>query len=147
MKLEGVSMGSSSACCILTPKVFFELSKINEMGKYIIVYRSELSLGDTPSWEPFTLTMRSICNGDKDRGLRLQCLQEGLNGYHSSLGSLYTTVNKLAEIAGVQDGVPLLGSDNRVSSIHISTAKEHTLPFLPDTHTHIVCHKLYRTVL
>ena len=105
----------SSFFCVLPRKIFFEMCKVNESGKYIVIHRSEVSCnGESPTWKPFTLTMRSICNGDKDRSLRIQCFQEGFNGYHSSLGFLHTTVNKLVEMKEREDGLPLVGSNNKV---------------------------------
>ncbi|ODN05578.1 Copine-8 [Orchesella cincta] len=101
LKVQGYSMGRTKVySCILAPKIFFVLSKINENGSYTVVYRSEASPGKTPVWRPATIPMRTLCNGDKDRTLQFHVFQVGLNGYHSSLGMVFTTVNKMSELVG-----------------------------------------------
>ncbi|CAG7719447.1 unnamed protein product [Allacma fusca] len=143
IKFEGVSMGSS-VCCLFPPKIFFELSKANESGKHVLIHRSEACEGESPTWEPVTMTMRSICNGDKDRGLRIQCFQVGMNGYHSSLGFLHTTVNKLLEMKGQSDGVPLVNSSNveksaRLVLVHCTISPIYTFMEYIKNGTQIHC--------
>lgn len=94
MRLKGHGLGSTR-CCIFPPAIFYILSKVNEDGSYIVVYRSEASPGDSPTWLPVTISIRSLCNGDKDRGLQFHFFQEGFNGYHSSLGYILTSVNRM----------------------------------------------------
>jgi len=121
--MKGQDMGTTR-CCIFPAEVFFVLSKINEAGNYTIVYRSEAVpvMGENVIWMPATLSMRSLCNGDKDRGLQIQFFQVGFNGYHSSLGFLYTTVNKLKALGsrcdsdnGGGEPVRLVGKNGTVS--------------------------------
>lgn len=72
-------------CCVFQPKLFYVLSKINESGTYIVVYRSEEAPGTNPTWQSATISMRSLANGDKDRCLQLQVFQVGINGYHRQI--------------------------------------------------------------
>jgi len=112
LRLKGHGMGSTR-CCIFPPTIFYVLSKVNEDGSYIVVYRSETAPGDTPSWLPVTISIRSLCNGDKDRGLQFHFFQEGFNGYHTSLGFVLTSVNRMR---GAPEGstVKLLGKNGKV---------------------------------
>lgn len=112
LRLKGQGLGSTR-CCIFPSAIFYILSKVNEDGSYIVVYRSESSAGDTPSWLPVTISIRSLCNGDKDRGLQFHFFQEGFNGYHTSLGYILTTVNRMKSSP---DGshVKLIGKNGKV---------------------------------
>jgi hypothetical protein len=56
-----------AVCCIFQPKIFFVLSKINESGSYIVVYRSEEATGRNPVWQSATISMRTLANGDKGK--------------------------------------------------------------------------------
>lgn len=60
LTLKGHAMGSSR-CCILTPSVFYTLSKATEAGSFTVVYRSEVSEGENPIWSPMTISIRSLC--------------------------------------------------------------------------------------
>lgn len=113
LRLKGQGLGSTR-CCIFPSSIFYILSKVNEDGSYIVVYRSEGSPGDTPSWLPVTISIRSLCNGDKDRGLQFHFFQEGFNGYHTSLGYILTSVNRMKSSP---DGshVKLIGKNGKVS--------------------------------
>ncbi|CAL8097154.1 unnamed protein product [Orchesella dallaii] len=109
LKVQGFSMGRTKFC-MFPPKIFFVLSKINESGTYTIVYRSEACQGKSPIWRPATIPLRTLCNGDKDRTLQFHVFQVGINGYHSSLGMLFTTVNKMVQLVG-NESVKLTGKN------------------------------------
>jgi hypothetical protein len=109
--------------CLIRPKTFYILSKINESGKYTVVYRSEEAPGDNPTWQSATVSMRSLANGDKDRCLQFQVYRVGFNGYHKSLGFFHTTVNKMQSLIG-KEGVKLAGKNGLVSEF-ISTYRYH----------------------
>lgn len=100
--------------CMFPPKVFFVLSKSTESGNYTIVYRSEACPGKSPTWRLATIPLRTLCNGDKERTLQFRVFQVGLNGYHTSLGMLFTTVNKMGALVG-SEGVKLTGKNGVVS--------------------------------
>ncbi|CAL8088558.1 unnamed protein product [Orchesella dallaii] len=112
----------STRCCIFPPTIFYVLSKVNEDGSYIVVYRSETAPGDTPSWLPVTISIRSLCNGDKDRGLQFHFYQEGFNGYHTSLGFVLTSVNRMR---GAPEGstVKLLGKNGKEKQSSVEIEK------------------------
>lgn len=132
LRLKGHALGSSR-CCIFPPAVFYILSKINEDGSYIVVYRSEAVPGDSPVWLPVTISIRSLCNGDKDRGLQFHFFQEGFNGYHTSLGFALTSVNRMK---AAQKGahVKLIGKNGKVGAKNreLPHTKSNSLTF---THT------------
>ncbi|XP_021946651.2 copine-9 [Folsomia candida] len=109
LTLKGHAMGSSR-CCILTPSVFYTLSKATEAGSFTVVYRSEVSEGENPIWSPMTISIRSLCNGDKDRGVQFQFCRVGFNGYHTTIGFVYTTFNKMKALAERQ-GIKLVGKN------------------------------------
>jgi len=111
---------------LFLPSVFYVISKANEVGAYTVVYRSETIRGENPNWKSNTISMRSLCNGDKERCLQIQCWKEGLNGYHKLIGTTVTTVNQLMTMLG-SEGMQLSGQKGKtllakvkVSQVRIS---------------------------
>lgn len=66
------------------------------------MYRSEEAVGPSAKWKLTTLPTRNLANGDRDRCLKIEIWKAGLNGYHTSRGCFYTTVNKMLELHGKQ---------------------------------------------
>lgn len=52
-------MGEVS-CCALAPGIFFSVSKVNELSKYVLVHRSDVISGPDPTWKPVTISVRSL---------------------------------------------------------------------------------------
>ena len=103
----------STLCCFIAPKIFYVLSKTNETGLYTVVCRSDPARGENPNWKSTTISMRSLCNGDKDRGIQIESFQVGMNGYHTLLGVVHTTVNQMMGLVG-REGLKLTGKDGSV---------------------------------
>lgn len=74
------------------------LSKVTEGGSYIVVQRSASVTGTEPNWPQTSITLRSLCNGDKERGLKIECYQERRSGSHSLLGNCFTTLEKMVSL-------------------------------------------------
>ncbi|CAG7687278.1 unnamed protein product [Allacma fusca] len=104
LKIAGNSCGSWSGC--LPPRSYFCVSKLNDAGKWIVVYRSKIARGSNPTYQPMKISCRSLCNGDLDRELKIDIYQRKFSGKLVSVGYLSISVNKLLK-AG-QERQPLL---------------------------------------
>lgn len=119
LRLGANGIGQSS-CCLFRPKTFFVLSKINDARKYVIVQRSNSATGSDPTWNSQCITMRSLCNGDQDRGLKIECFQEKMNGSHKLIGYCHTTLNNMITLG--TGGIKLMSPNSgqvKIQKIHI----------------------------
>lgn len=112
LKLGGSSVGVMS-CCVFPPTVFYTLSKVNEANKYVVVHRSETVPGPETTWKPLVVSVRSLCNGDLERGLKVDCYEEKYNGAHKLVGTYHTNLRGLLDHSGT--GGVKLGLSGKVS--------------------------------
>ncbi|RWS30816.1 copine-5-like isoform X4 [Leptotrombidium deliense] len=80
----------------LKPDPFLMLWRSNEDGSYSVVHKTETCKATQyPMWQMTKIQVRTFCNGDFDRSVRVDCLDYRHNGNHKLIGSCYTTLNKL----------------------------------------------------
>jgi len=81
---------------------FLAISRVNEDNSYTLVHRTEVVKRSlNPDWRTFTVPLVKLCNGDKQRSLKLECLDWDDDGSHDSIGACYTTVERLVQPAAV----------------------------------------------
>eukprot|EP00092_Neocalanus_flemingeri_P106493 GFUD01136651.1.p1 GENE.GFUD01136651.1~~GFUD01136651.1.p1 ORF type:complete len:613 (+),score=118.61 GFUD01136651.1:100-1938(+) len=77
---------------------FLTISKAGEYGQWTVVHRTEvLKRNLNPDWQPFTLSITSLCNADHQRTLKFSVDDWNLNGTHSHIGEFTTNVAELVE--------------------------------------------------
>ena len=68
----------------------------NEGGGYTLVHKTEhINNNVNPLWNKFTVSVRTLCNGDHDRNIKVECYDHNQNGSHSFIGEFYITVRQL----------------------------------------------------
>lgn len=73
---------------------FLTISKRNEGGSYIQVYKTEVKKNSlSPKWKPVKLSLQQLCNGDMDCPLKFDCLNFNVSGRHDLIGSLQTSLH------------------------------------------------------
>ncbi|CAL8114916.1 unnamed protein product [Orchesella dallaii] len=110
IKFGGSEIGTTT-CFIFRPSVMYTISKLNDAGKSILVHRSEKITGRNPTWLPTTISVRSLCNGDKDRTLKVDCYVIGMAATLKCIGSCNTSLNQLVELG--TGGIRLLHPDGK----------------------------------
>jgi hypothetical protein len=50
-----------------------------------------------PRWQKFWIPVRTLCNGDYDRSIKVLCCDWNSNGDHSHIGEFYCTLRQLSE--------------------------------------------------
>ncbi|ODM98412.1 Copine-8 [Orchesella cincta] len=110
IKFGGSEIGTTT-CFVFRPSVMYTISKLNDAGKSIIVHRSEKVTGRNPTWLPTTISVRSLCNGDKDRTLKVDCYEIGMGSTQKCIGSCNTSLNQLVELG--TGGIRLRHPDGR----------------------------------
>lgn len=81
---------------------FLVFYRCNEDNSYTIVHRTEVKKNTlNPSWRPFILLVRALCNGDYDRSIKIECYDWDNDGSsHDLIGECYTNMRQLAEGSG-----------------------------------------------
>lgn len=66
---------------------FLEFSKASEDGEYRVVHRTEVARWSTsPRWKRFSIALRSLCGGDLDRDIKVNCYDHAVGGNHALIG-------------------------------------------------------------
>ncbi|KAL4226439.1 Copine-9 [Mactra antiquata] len=76
---------------------FLTFYRANEDGSYTVVHRTEVIKKTlNPTWKPMTLSARSLCNGDYDRSIKVECYDWDADGGHDFIGEFMTTLRELS---------------------------------------------------
>jgi hypothetical protein len=89
---------------------FLQISRSNERpGDFTVVHRTEhINRNCNPVWKQFTIPIRSLCNGDLDRNLKIECFDYNNSGNHSYIGEFATTTRQLMEGPGPTNTYPCI---------------------------------------
>lgn len=67
---------------------FLIIYRSNEDGSESVVTKTEIiRSSQNPIWKPLTLRAASLCNGDLDRSIKIDCFDHRKNGSHKFIGS------------------------------------------------------------
>lgn len=81
---------------------FLVFYRCNEDNSYTAVHRTEVIKNTlNPTWKPFTIHARALCNGDYDRSIRVECYDWDRDGGHDLIGIFSTTINELNRTPGL----------------------------------------------
>lgn len=76
---------------------FLVISRSNEDGSYSVVTKTEHARStQNPKWKPFTIRATTLCNGDFERNIKLDCYDYRSNGSHKLIGTCYTNLRSLS---------------------------------------------------
>ncbi|XP_067125347.1 copine-5-like isoform X3 [Centruroides vittatus] len=76
---------------------FLTIKRCNEDSSYTVVHRTEfIKRTLNPVWKPFSIHVSTLCNGDYDRMLRIECYDWNQSGNHNYIGSFATNLRTLA---------------------------------------------------
>lgn len=77
---------------------FLLLYRSNEDGSSSVVARTDTAKStQNPKWSPITTKVRTLCNGDYDRGIKIECYDSRANGDHKLIGSCHTCLSTLSK--------------------------------------------------
>ena len=95
---------------------FLRFNRTNEGGTYTVVHQTEhINNNCNPMWKKFTIPVRTLCNGDLDRNLKVECFDHNMNGNHALIGEFFITVRQLLEGAGPANEHPCINPKKKVS--------------------------------
>lgn len=74
---------------------FLVFSRSNEDGSFSRVFKTNVGQTNNPRWNPIKIHSRTLCNGDFERTIKIDCYDRRNNGDHKLIGSCYTSVSAL----------------------------------------------------
>uniref|UniRef100_A0A183C325 C2 domain-containing protein n=1 Tax=Globodera pallida TaxID=36090 RepID=A0A183C325_GLOPA len=100
MVCHGQQVASKGICwCLSSTDPFLEFHRLYPDGSKQLVYRTEVQNRTVdPEWKPIEITVRHLCEGDKNREFLVECFDYKLAGRHNLLGSALLSVHKLATL-------------------------------------------------
>ncbi|XP_013417379.1 copine-8 isoform X2 [Lingula anatina] len=76
---------------------FLVFYRCNEDSSYSVVHKTEVIKNTLdPTWRPFTVPVRSLCNGDYDRSIKVECYDWDSDGSHDIIGEFQTNIRELS---------------------------------------------------
>ncbi|KAF4527031.1 hypothetical protein B566_EDAN001579 [Ephemera danica] len=76
---------------------FLVINKVLESGQYVVVHKTEVMKNTlNPVWKPFSIPVRTLCNGDYDRSLKFICYDYDSDGSNDLIGEFCTTLRELS---------------------------------------------------
>jgi len=77
---------------------YLDISRANEDGSFTLVDKTEVAKNTLdPLWKPFEISIQSLCNGDFDRTLKIDCYDYDDDGSHDLIGTCTTNVRQMIQ--------------------------------------------------
>ncbi|XP_053571152.1 copine-3 [Bombina bombina] len=77
---------------------YLEFHKQSADGRWQMVHRTEVIKNNlNPVWRPFKIPLQSLCNGDMDQKIRVECYDYDSDGSHDLIGIFETNMSKLKD--------------------------------------------------
>lgn len=91
----------SKQCWLVRNDPFLVFSRSNEDGSYSVVMKSEVvNSTQNPKWKALTIKGRTLCNGDNDRTIKIDCYDNRSDGDHKLIGTCQTSLRTLKKGVG-----------------------------------------------
>lgn len=95
-------------CWIIRNDPFLVFARSNEDGSFSVVHKTEVAHStQNPKWHLISLTGRTLCNGDYDRTIKIDCYDSRSDGDHKLIGSCHTSLRILTKGVGDDNKYPL----------------------------------------
>lgn len=108
IQLEFHAKHLDKLCMFVRNDPFLVLYRSNEDGSSSVVARTEVVHStQNPKWQPITTKARTLCNGDYERSIKIECYDNRSNGAHKLIGSAHTCLNILSKGAGDENNYVL----------------------------------------
>lgn len=80
---------------------YLEFQRSNEDGSFTVVHRTEVVKNSlNPTWQPFTVPVKTLCNGDHSRIIKVVCNDWNSDGSVDLIGDFTTQISELSRGPG-----------------------------------------------
>lgn len=80
---------------------FLVFYRSNDDGSFSVVTKTEVAHStQNPKWKAIQINANTLCNGDYDRNIKIECYDNRSNGTHKLIGSCHTSLKILANGVG-----------------------------------------------
>lgn len=77
---------------------FLLFYRANNDGSYTVVHKTEVIKNTlNPTWKPFSISATSLCNGDHNRTIKVECYDWDSDGSHDLIGEFTTNLAALLQ--------------------------------------------------
>ncbi|XP_012938901.1 copine-8 [Aplysia californica] len=77
---------------------FLMFYRVNEDTSYTLVHKTEVVKNTlNPTWQPFCMSVRLLCNGDNNRTVKVECYDWDSDGGHDFIGEFSTNLGELRD--------------------------------------------------
>lgn len=94
---------------------FLVISRANEDGSFSVVHRTEtVNWTQNPIWKPILMRVTTLCNGDYDRSIKIDCYDYRSSGSHKLIGTCHTSLRMLSQ--NNEKHLPLVNPSKQLSN-------------------------------
>ncbi|RUS76350.1 hypothetical protein EGW08_015880, partial [Elysia chlorotica] len=150
IRTEEIKEGTESVCMTfratkLDNKDFFgksdpylEIMRATQDGSWQVVHRTEVIKNNlNPSWRPFELSLQTLCGGNRQKSIKIDCYDWDSDGTHDFIGGFTTTFDEMYQATKQEVSWPCINPSKRAKKKNytnsgivvltsIRTFKEHT---------------------
>ncbi|XP_072234243.1 copine-3 isoform X1 [Leuresthes tenuis] len=77
---------------------YLEFYKLADAGSWQLAHRTEVVKNNlNPTWRPFRIPLQSLCGGDMDKSIKVECYDYDDDGSHDLIGTFETTMKRLQD--------------------------------------------------
>eukprot|EP00468_Gymnochlora_sp_CCMP2014_P007172 CAMPEP_0167752038 /NCGR_PEP_ID=MMETSP0110_2-20121227/6911_1 /TAXON_ID=629695 /ORGANISM="Gymnochlora sp., Strain CCMP2014" /LENGTH=753 /DNA_ID=CAMNT_0007637599 /DNA_START=139 /DNA_END=2400 /DNA_ORIENTATION=- len=132
MKLSGIKLPKMDFGFFAKSDPYFQVLR-QEGKEWIKVYESEVKKRTLdPRWNPVTLTLRQLCNGDRNRNIRFKVYDHDTVGSHDKIGEFQCRIDELTKGKRFPLKRPKKKKDKTYGYIELSEALRYKDPTFLD---------------
>lgn len=117
---------------------YLEIQKPTIDGSWQIVHRTEVIKNNlNPSWRPVTLPVHSLCGGNRQQQIKIDCYDWDSDGSHDYIGGFITNLEDMLKAGTSEVSYPCINAHKKAKKKHYSNSgiiniiscklvKEHT---------------------
>lgn len=113
---------------------FLMIYRSNEDGSCSVVARTEVAHHtQNPKWQPISIYARTLCNGDYERSIKIECYDSRSNGSHKLIGTCHTSLKILSKGPGECNNYALRNPKKKGKKEHSGTLELINIYISEDT--------------
>ncbi|KAL5014149.1 hypothetical protein ScPMuIL_008419 [Solemya velum] len=107
---------------------FLIIYRSNEDGSFTAVHKSEVIKNNlNPNWRLFTIPVRTLCNGDYNRSIKIECFDWDSDGSHDLIGEFSTNLQEMAKASTQNVKWPVINPKKKAKKKSYKHSGEVTL--------------------